>query len=85
MALLVLYVNIGPLLHQEAGNGGTSLGWVVFSNAQCLSHLRGREGGREGGRKREGEGGKKGEGGRRERGGKEGGQERVRDRLVIRQ
>lgn len=43
MSLHVLDVYIGPLLHQEAGNGGTSMRWVVLRYAQVLSDLHGKK------------------------------------------
>lgn len=39
VSLSVLYINVCPLLHQEAGNGGTGVGGVVLRDAQVLSDL----------------------------------------------
>ena len=42
VSLLVLHVDVSPFLHQEAGNGCTSMSWTVFRDARVLSHLEKR-------------------------------------------
>lgn len=42
MALLVLHVDIGSFLHQEASNGSGRVGRVAFRDIERLTNLRGR-------------------------------------------